>query len=138
MTLFRLFSKTKRIPTAVAEAVASLSHQIHAARKFFPTEHSLEETLKSSNVLLFVHGFISYYAIKHGLNSSTHVWTVTIKTMEDTFSSGLGNTMILALQGALHHPEYNPTWFDEGVGAANYADTKGMTLLASFLQGARS
>lgn len=137
MGIFNLFFKSSRVPAAAAEAAASLSHQIGVARHHYSSEGALTEALTSTNVLLFMHGFISYYSAKRGLDSFTHMWAVNVKALEKVFGSELGNRLILGLQDALQGIDQNPVWFDEGFGAARFADSKGLTLLASFLEGMR-
>lgn len=135
MSLLGFFSKKDKIPLSVSDASSAITQQLDSARSKYSSKESFEDALASSNVLLFIHGFICYFVTKHGLKRPEQIWAVNVLTLEGSFGRELGTRLILALQRALHEAE-NSRWIDEGGNAARFFDKEKMKLLAAFLEGA--
>lgn len=135
MGMFGLFSGKEKISSAVSDSHRAISPQLKAARAKYSAPQAFEDSLGSSSVLLFIHGFVNYFAMKHGLRRPEYVWAVNVQTFEQVFGKPLGNKLILGLQRSLEEAD-TPRWVEEGETAARHFDKENMQLLAAFLEGA--
>jgi hypothetical protein len=131
--LLGFFSRQDRIPLAVSDSHQAISPQLAAVRAKYSSEQAFEDALASSSILLFIHGFVCYFAQKHGLGRPEYIWAVNVQAFEEAFGKQLGTRLILGLQRALHEAD-DVQWIEEGEKAARYFDKEKLHLLAAFLE----
>ena len=134
MSLFGLFSSKDKIPSAVNDSQQAITPQLTDVHGKYSSPQMFEDALGSSSTLLFIHGFVCYFAQKHRLHRPEDIWAVNVLTFEEVFGKQLGTKFILGLQRALHEAGASE-WIEEGKNAARYYDKEKMHLLAAFLEG---
>jgi hypothetical protein len=137
MGLFGLFSGKNKLPAIVEESTAAMKPQIEAARKFYSSAAAFDAKLASESTAAFLHGFIFFFASKHGAKSPELLWTATAQTFDQVFGSRLSGSIVMSLQRTLRDGTADH-WISEGVGAAKYFDSDRILLLTSFLEGGAS
>jgi hypothetical protein len=132
--LFGWFSNEDKIPLAVADAKNAICVQVEAVRVKYSSRESLEQKLGDDEVVLFIHGFVNYYARRHRLRRPEFIWVTNVRAFEAAFGFSLGSRMILTLQKSLADSDALP-WVKEGWNAAYYFAKRDLALLAAFLEG---
>lgn len=137
MGLFGIFSGKNKLSAVVSESAAGMKPQIEAARRFYSSAAAFESKLASENTAAFLHGFVLYFASKHGVKAPELLWAATIQSFDKVFGGGLSGAIVMSLQRSLREGTADH-WISEGAGAAQYFDSDQLNLLTSFLEGGAS
>ena len=137
MGLFGLFGGKGKLPEVVAETAGAMRPQIEAARRFYSSSAAFHGQLASEGTAAFLHGFVLFFAVKHGLRAPELIWAATIQTFDRVFGSHLSASIVASLQRALREGTAEH-WITERSGAARYFDRERIELLTSFLEGGAS
>jgi hypothetical protein len=137
MGLFGFFSEKNKLSVIVEESAASMKPQIKAAGKFYSSAVAFDAKLRSESTAAFLHGFILFFASKHGVKSPELLWAATVQTFDQVFGSRVSGSIVMSLQRTLRDGTADH-WISEGAGAAKYFDSDRIDLLTSFLEGGAS
>lgn len=137
MGLFGIFGGKHKLPAVVDESAAGIKPQIDAARRFYSSAAAFDSKLASENTAAFLHGFVLYFASKHGVKAPDLVWAATVQSFDQVFGGRLSGAIVMSLQRALRNGTADH-WISEGAGAAKYFDNERIDLLTSFLEGGAS
>lgn len=137
MGLFGILSGKNKLPAVVSDSAAGIKPQIEAALQFYSSAAAFESKLASGNTAAFLHGFVLYFASKHGVKAPEQLWAATVQTFDKVFGGSLSEAIVMSLQRALREGTADH-WISEGAGAAKYFDSDRLNLLASFLEGGAS
>lgn len=131
---FDLLGEKQRLAVTIQDCTAGMAPQFDTARQAFSSRYEFEKCLGSKSTVLFLFGFVLFFAGKHGIKSQELIWAVTVKSFANVLGDRLSGSAISGLQQALRNEEEGQ-WIDEGVNAAKFYENERLPLLAYFLEG---
>lgn len=124
----------EKIISAVEECVYAIKEQINSVGRRLATKDILDEILLKGIVLAFLHGFAKYYSYKNGIRNEEHIWVVTEQSFSSAFGQKKGATMLETLLQIFKWQAVRD-WVNRGEKAAQFSESKGLELLAGFIEG---